>query len=321
VKYFSITINQNKMFGNENYEEQQPEIVSISTVQAQDAASVNSQVATARQFPRNLNRAKANISAIVVMDVETATSCGYSVPRDGKSVSGPSIHLANIVAQAYGNLRVETKVVEVGEKTVTCQATAWDLETNYAVRQEVTRKITGKSGKRYSEDMIILTSNAGCSIARRNAIFAVVPKPIWQGGYDAAQRFIVGDISDEDKLNKKRKDILDRMTAAYGITEQDILNALGLRQTTQIKGEEIKILIGFGQSIKDGDSTVDEIFFPKKGESVDTKKTDAEKQKVRVESHIVNAKNIAELEEVFGVVADAGLLDMYTEKHDQLSKE
>lgn len=291
----------------------------LSTVEAQDAASVNSQVVTARKFPRNLSRAKSNINALVVMDKDTATSCGYAVPRDGKSVTGPSVHLANIVAQAYGNIRVETKVVEVGEKTVVCQATAWDLETNFAIRTEVIRKITGKTGKRYSEDMIILTANAGCSIAKRNAIFAVVPKPLWQGGYDAAQRLIVGDISDEDKLNKKRKEVLDRMTEAYGITEQDILNALGLRQATQIKGEEIKILIGYGQSIKDGDSTVDQIFFAnKKQESVNVSETESKKQKERVIKHIQNADTREKLNEVFELAQELDLIDLYTEKHDGL---
>lgn len=307
------------MFNHDQSEETVVDVLPVSTVQAQDAASVNSQVATARQFPRNLSRAKANINAIVVMDKDTATACGYALPRDGKNVTGPSVHLANIVAQAYGNIRVETKVVEVGEKTVTCQATAWDLETNYAVRQEVIRKITGKSGKRYSEDMIILTANAGCSIARRNAIFSVVPKPLWQGGYEAAQRFIVGDISDEDKLNKRRKQVIDAMVDAYGITEADILKALGLRQITQIKGEEIKILIGIGQSIKDGDSTVDQIFFPDRG--VDIVATEAEKQRKRLLDHITNAKTLEELEEVYEHVMDAGLLDSYTAKKDELTKK
>jgi hypothetical protein len=303
---------------DQQFTEEQPEVISISTVQAQDAAAVNSQVATARQFPRNLSRAKATINAIVVMDKDTATACGYAVPREGKSITGPSVHLANIVAQAYGNIRVETKVVEVGEKTVTCQATAWDLETNYAVRQEVIRKITGKNGKRYSEDMIILTANAGCAIARRNSIFAVVPKPLWQGGYEAAQQFIVGDISDENKLIKRRKQVVDAMIEAYGISEADILKALGLRQITQIKGEEIKILIGYGQSIKDGDSTVDQIFFPDRG--VDIAATETEKQTKRVLDHINNAKTLDELKQVADHVDALGLTDNYTEKLDELKK-
>lgn len=307
---------------NENeFAEQQAEVVPMSTVQAQDAASVNSQVATARQFPRNLSRAKANINAIVVMDKDTAMSCGYAVPRDGKNVTGPSVHLANIVAQAYGNIRVETKVIEVGDKTVTCQATAWDLETNYAVRQEVIRKITGKSGRRFSEDMIILTANAGCSIARRNSIFAVVPKPLWQGGYEAAQQLIVGDISDENKLIKKRKQVVDAIVDAYGITEADILKALGLRQITQIKGEEIKILIGYGQSIKDGDATVDSIFFPEKAAgSVDIAANEKQKESDRIADHIRNAKTLVELDEVFEHVEQAGLLDLYISRKDELSK-
>jgi len=257
---------------SDEFEEVKTQEVELSTVEAQDSALVSNQIKTARAYPRNLTRVRSTINAIVILDKDTASSCGYSVPRGGKNVSGPSVHLAKIVAQSYGNIRVDSKVVNIGENTITCQATAWDLETNYAIRSEVIRKITDKNGKRFNEDMIILTGNAGSSIALRNAVFSVVPKPIWQGGYDAAQRFIVGDISDEDKLNKRRKEVLDAMIGTYGIKESDVLKVLGLNSIMQIKGEELKVLIGIGQAIKDGDTTVDQTFFPDKEKSEEARK-------------------------------------------------
>jgi hypothetical protein len=269
------------------FEEHKVEQVSIDIINSQEKAVADSQVAIAKKYPRNLAKAKASIETIVQMDKDTAQSCGYALPRDGKNVTGPTIHLANIVLQQYGNARVDAKVVSVGESTLTVQATAWDLETNVAVRHEVMRKITYKSGKKYNEDLIVLTANAAMSIAKRNVIFGIVPKPVWMAGYEAAQRLIVGDISDDDKLNVRRREVLDKLIAAYEVKEQDILNVLGFNSIQQIKGDHLKILIGYGVAIRDGDSTVDQIFFPFKNlESQETAQTTSANQ-------IKNLKNKA----------------------------
>lgn len=244
------------------FEEHQVEVVSPDIIESQEKAVADSQVAIAKKYPRSIPKATQNIKTIVQMDFDTAQSCGYALPRDGKNVTGPTIHLANIVLQQYGNARVDAKVVSIGEQTLTVQATAWDLETNVAVRHEVMRKITYKSGKKYNEDLIVLTANAAMSIAKRNVIFGIVPKPVWMAGYEAAQRLIVGDISDDEKLNVRRREVLDKLIASYGIKEEDILKVLGFNSVAQIKGDHLKILIGYGVSIRDGDSTVDQIFFP-----------------------------------------------------------
>lgn len=244
------------------FEEHKVEVISPDIIESQEKAVADSQVAIAKKYPRSIARATQNIKTIVQMDLDTAQSCGYALPRDGKNVTGPTIHLANIVLQQYGNARVDAKVVAIGDQTLTVQATAWDLETNVAVRQEVMRKITYKSGKKYNEDLIVLTANAAMSIAKRNVIFGIVPKPVWMAGYDAAQRLIVGDISDDEKLNIRRREVLDKLIASYGVKEEDILKVLGFNSVSQIKGDHLKILIGYGVSIRDGDSTVDQIFFP-----------------------------------------------------------
>ncbi len=240
------------------------EQVDLSALEAQDRALLDRQIATAKQFPRNIHKCRENIIAIASMDEDTAKSCGYSLPRGGKNISGPSVHLAKIVAQQYGNIRIDTKIINIDKTHVTGQSTCLDLENNVGIRVEVKRKITDRDGRRFNEDMITVTGNAAASIALRNAVYSVVPKPMIEAGYKAAQSKIIGDVSDETKLIAKRKQVLDQMTKAYGITEKDVLNVLGLRETTQIKAEQIQQLIGLGQAIKDGDTTIDETFFPHK---------------------------------------------------------
>jgi hypothetical protein len=243
------------------------EIMDLSTLEAQEGALIDKQIATAKKFPRNIHRCKDNIVAIASMDEETAKECGYALPRGGKTINGPSVHLARIVIQQYGNLRVEAKAGLADKTHVICQATCIDLENNVGIRVEVKRKILDKYGVRYNEDMITVTGSAGASIALRNAVFNVVPKPVWNAGYKAAQEKLIGDVSDENKLVAKRKKTLDEFMKSYGVDEKAILKALGLREATQIKAEEIKNLVGLWQAIKDGDTTVDETFYPEKKKS------------------------------------------------------
>lgn len=243
--------------------------------EAGQRAEFDIQIATAKRFPRNLARVKENAVAIITMDKATAEQCRYALPRGGKTLSGPSVHLARIIVQQYGNIRVDARVKQITDKQIISEAVCFDLETNYAVKVEVRRSImqnetvwdekTKKSvrtGKmiRMNDDMITVTGNASNSIAFRNAVFAVIPKGITDVCYNTAMEMMTGDLSDEAKLIKKRNDVLGKMKTAYNITEEQILTAIGLRSINQVKAEQIADLIAIGQSIKDGDTTVDEAF-------------------------------------------------------------
>ena len=223
-----------------------------------ERANVDVQVSTAKMYPRDLTRVKNNSMALVTMDRETAQSCSYALPRGGKPITGPSVHLARILAQQFGNLRAEAKVVEITDKHVVSRATAWDLESNYAVAFEVRRSITGKHG-RYSDDMITVTGNAANAIAYRNAVLAIIPKGVSDAAYKAAQQLITGDLSDETKLIARRKKAIDFFKDEYSITEKEVVKMLGKQTVNQIKADEIAILLSTGQALKDGDTTVEEL--------------------------------------------------------------
>lgn len=230
----------------------------------QEKAMIDIQISTAKAFPRNIRNATENIVAIATMDKPTAESCNYALPRGGKHISGPSVHLARIIAQQWGNIRVDSRVVAVDATHVTAEAVCFDLETNVAVKTQVKRSIVGKQG-RYNDDMITVTGNAACAIALRNAVYSVVPKSVIDKAYKAAMSVITGDISDETKLIARRKQVMDALKDGYKVTEEEILKSIGKSSVTHIGAEEIVTLIGFGQSIKDGDATVDSVFRPSKG--------------------------------------------------------
>lgn len=274
---------------NENYKvlqvQQDQNIIQIDAV---ERANVDSQIATAKQYPRDIARSVNNSIAMATMDYATAQSCGYALPRGGKPITGPSVHLAKLIVSNWGNVRAETKVVQITDKQVISRGTCWDLENNVATAFEVRRSIVGKNGKRFSDDMITVTGNAANSIAYRNAVFSVIPKAITDKVYQAAQHFVTGDLSDEEKLVARRKKCIDFFKDEYGITEQEVVMLCGKQTVNQIKADQIAVLLGITQSLKDGDTTVEEVMRPYRAE--ENKKTIAAKAAEAAEAETAKKK-------------------------------
>ena len=235
------------------------EIQNISITESQERAVIDIQIATAHKYPRNVKRAMENSIAIVSASKESAQTCSYALPRAGTNITGASVHLARILAQNYGNLRCESKVKEITPTQVVSEATCLDLENNYGVRVEVRRSIIGKAG-RYNDDLITVTGNACNAIAYRNAVLSVIPKPIIDAVYNSAQNTIAGDLSNEQKIAVKRKEIFDIFFEQYGAKEEDVLKLCGKGALPGVKRDEIVFLIGLLQALKDGDATTDEVF-------------------------------------------------------------
>lgn len=235
------------------------DISNNSVAYLQDKATIDVQISTAKAFPRNIKRSVDNAIATVTMDQATAATCNYAVPRGGKVISGPSVHLAKVLAQCWGNMRIEAKVIGVEDKHITSQAVAFDLENNVAIKVEVKRSIMTKTG-RMNDDMIVVTGNAGNSIALRNAILSVVPKAVVDKVYNSAKELITGNVSDKTALIKKRTAVMSGFKDTYGVSEKEVLSAIGKAALDHVTAEDLLVLIGIGQAIKDGDTTVEEAF-------------------------------------------------------------
>lgn len=294
------------------------EIVKVDNpevIYQQDKATIDMQISTAKAYPRNIKRSVDNAIAIVTLDKETAGMCTYALPRGGKNISGPSVHLAKILAQSWGNLRCEAKVISIESKHITSQAITFDLENNLAIKVEVKRSIMTKTG-RMNDDMITVTGNAANSIALRNSILSVIPRNIVDKVYASAKQTITGNISSKNQLIAKRKEILDALKDAYGVSNEEVIKAIGRASVDLITSDDIVVLIGIAQAIKDGDTTIENAFRPIK-DSI--KKSVDDKEKQRVINHIENSKSIPELEQVRTLVSEHQLELEYEMKLSQLT--
>ena len=235
---------------------------SVSIMQAQERAAIDTQVATAKQYPRDLAKVRNNSISIVCMDKETAQSCRYAKPVGGKNVVGASVHLARIVAQQYGNIRVQQRIKNIDDRTIVAEAVAFDMETNYAVAVEARRSIIDKFGHRFKDSVIETASMAILAIAERNAILKIIPKSIIDSVYNEAFKCANGDLSDNAKLIIARDKALEFFKSEYGATEKQVVELLGLKTKDAIKPEHIADLRGFMQSLKDKEVSPEDLFKP-----------------------------------------------------------
>lgn len=219
-------------------------------------AEIDQQIATARAFPRSIKRFVTECMDMATLNEQVAADCIYALPRDGKTVEGPSARLAEIVASAWGNCRAGSRIVAEEAEFVTAQGVFQDLERNVSITYEVRRRITDRSGRRYKPDMIAVTGNAACSIALRNAVFKGVPKAFWSGIYDAARQAAVGDAK---TIANKRADALAYLQK-MGVTVDQVVAVLNVGGVEDIGTDQLATLRGLITAIKDGDTTVDQAF-------------------------------------------------------------
>lgn len=236
------------------------EIKQAEVLQAINKSEIDIQVSTAKQYPRNIPDVLNKISTYATMDTETAADCFYVLRRSGSggstTVEGLSVRMAEIIAGAWGNLRVQTRIVGNDGRTITAQGICHDLETNVAVSVEVKRRITDKYGKTYSEDMQVVTGNAASAIAFRNAVLKVVPKAVTKRVIEGVKQVALGQSLDLETSRQKMLEYFGKL----GVTKDMILDYLNLKKVEEIDKEAVFELRATANAIKEGTTTVQETF-------------------------------------------------------------
>lgn len=237
------------------------EIRQADMLQAINRAEIDIQISTAKQYPRDINAVLNKIETYATMDKETAEECFYVLRREDKQgnqniIEGLSVRMAEIIAGAWGNLRVQARIIGNDGRQITAQAVCHDLETNFAVSKEVKRSILTKKGYTFSEEMQVVTGNAACSIAFRNAVLAVIPKAVTKKVINHVKLVSLGQAID---LETSRKNCLTNLAKA-GVNEKMVLFYLGKNSVADIDQEAIFVLRGTWNAIKEGTASVQECF-------------------------------------------------------------
>lgn len=236
-------------------EDVQIQPVSRTALESMERGQVEVQMEFARRYPRSVVQAKREALELATLDRKTAMSMFYSLPRGGKKIEGPSVRLAEIVANAWGHMRVATRDLDVEDKVVRVQALCWDIQKNVAVSVEATRKITRADGSRYNDDMIAMTMSAARSVAFRNAVFKVVPLSHVKDVYDRAKLVALGE---GKTMEERRKNVLKEF-AEVGGSLQNALDILGRKNEGDITLDDCISLLGLVTAINDKEISLEAV--------------------------------------------------------------
>lgn len=236
----------------------------VAIEQSKAIQEVQAALIIAKRFPRDENQAFARIMKACKRLI-LAEQAVYRLPISGKTQEGPSIRLAEVLAQAWGNLKFGIKELSRERTRSHCVAYCWDQETNTLVELEFTVDHwieVGKGNVPKTKRMITdpvevdrLIANRGAR-KLRNCILNVIP----------------GDVIDEAVKECKKtlakgageplSDRIRKMVTAFielGVSQEMIAERLGhpIDQTT---GDEIVDLTAIYKSLIDKQARRAEFF-------------------------------------------------------------
>lgn len=164
--------------------------VTQATESSRAVAEVQAALFIARTNPRNQKRAMDRILNACCRP-SLAESAIYAYARGGSSITGPSIRLAEAVAQQWGNMQFGIRELSNQGGKSEVQAFAWDVETN--TRREITFTVphirhTKKGSYKLEDprDIYELVANQGARRLRA-CILAVVPGDVVEAAVNQCQ--------------------------------------------------------------------------------------------------------------------------------------
>lgn len=230
------------------------------TDQARAVAETQAAMTVAKRFPRDVVRARDRILDACTRP-RLAEGALYEYARGGTAITGPSIRLAEAIAQAWGNMTFGIRELDQRDGVSTVEAFAWDMETN--VRQTKTFQVrhvrhtrAGSTRLEDPRDIYETTANQGARRLRA-CILGVVP----------------GDVVDEavaqcEATLRERADVTPERVAAMverfgtlGISRQQIERRIQRRVDAITPGQ--MVLLGkVHNSLRDGMSVAADWFEP-----------------------------------------------------------
>ena len=108
---------------------QEQKSVTTEMAMTRQMQEVQGQIIMAKRFPRNEAEAYANIMQ-ACQRKSLAERAEYEYTRGTSKVTGPSIRLAEVIAQNWGNIDFGYVELERSSTETKVLAQAWDLQTN-----------------------------------------------------------------------------------------------------------------------------------------------------------------------------------------------
>lgn len=227
---------------------------------SREMEEVKGQIFMAKQFPRNVFQAEQRVLD-TCMRPALAQVAMYQYPRGGQRVTGPSIRLAEAIAQNWGNLSYGIQELEQREGESVAKAFCWDLETN--VRQEkvftVKHSMKAKGTIKKLEDPRDIYEKVANDGARRlrSCILGVIPGDIIDKAIDQCNKTLAGNSAGplKDRIAKALKAFKEN----HRVTQETIELKFGYNADSFTEYDYVE-LINIFNSLRDGISKAEDWF-------------------------------------------------------------
>jgi hypothetical protein len=232
----------------------------VEIAASREMAEVQAAVVMARRFPRDEMRAIEKIKNACSRP-SLAESAVYQYSRGGSDVSGPSIRLAEALAANWGNIQCGVREVEQRNGESTCEAFAWDMESNFRVVKSfkvshIRHTRRGDTVLTDPRDIYEMVANQGARRVR-SCILGIIPGDVVE---DAVRQCETTLNAKADTTPEGLKKVADAF-AAYGVTVKQ-LEARIQRRWDSITAAQVVGLRKIIVSLRDGMSKPEDWFDP-----------------------------------------------------------
>ena len=229
-------------------------------VVSRQAQEVQAAMVVAKRFPRDETQSFARIMQSCKRK-SLAERAMYEYPRGGENVTGPSIRLAEAMAQNWGNL--DFGVIELeqkpGESTV--MAYCWDLETNTRQTKIFTVphiRQTKKGAKALTDprDIYEMVANQGARRLRA-CILGIIPGDVVDAAVEECNRTLMGK-SDKPLVDRVR-DMVSVFQEQFGVPQECLEQYIGCKASA-FTVQSVNRLLGVYNSLKEGRASREDYF-------------------------------------------------------------
>jgi hypothetical protein len=198
-----------------------PQTALANTDQQRAVAEVQAAMMIARSNPRDEIAALDRILNACTR-LGLAEAAVYQYGRGGSNIEGPSIRLAEVLAQQWGNIQYGVRELDRRQGESEVQAYAWDVQTN--VRREMTFTVAHKRDTKRgsykiedSRDLYELVANMGARRVRA-CILGIIPGDITEAAVAQCEVTMKAKADTSPDAIKKMVEAF----AALGITREHL---------------------------------------------------------------------------------------------------
>lgn len=211
-------------------------------IKSRQMQEVQAAMIIAKKFPRNDIESWQRIKR-ACQRKSLAEKATYSYPRGKEIVTGPSIRLAEVLAQNWGNIDFGTIELSNDGNTSQWMSYAWDLETNTRQTKIINvehRRVTKNGSYELKDPRDIYELGANYAARRlRNCILGIIPGNIVEMAMLQCNQTLVDDAG--MPLPDIIRDVAEKFHTDFSIQLSDLENYIGYSNSNFVMNDLIKL--------------------------------------------------------------------------------